>query len=130
MGYRSDVVYALEFRELNCKRKFVALAKLNPKFNEALKECEHVDDDKLYMYANFDYVKWYDEYEDVKCHMEMLESITENEYDGVSARFARMGEENDDIEEFVYEGKDCPDAWSIHVGVTRRVFNEYAKRGD
>jgi len=130
MGYRSDVTYAILFRELSCKRKFVAIAKLNPQFNEALKECEHVDDDKLFIYADFNYVKWYDEDEDVQCHMQMLDSISTNELDGVSAKFVRMGEENDDIEEMVFEGEDCPNGWSIHVGVSRHVYNEYAKRGD
>ena len=130
MGYRSNVVYALEFRELNCKRKFVVMAKLDPQFNEALKECEHVDDDKLYLYAEFDWVKWYDDYEDVKCHMDMLSHLDENKLDGVSAKFVRVGEEHDDIEEIVYAGEDAPDAWSIAIGANTYIHNEYRPKGE
>ena len=130
MGYRSNVVYALEFRELNCKRKFVVMAKLDPQFNEALKECEHVDDDKLYLYAEFDWVKWYDDYEDVKCHMDMLSHLDENKLDGVSAKFVRVGEEHDDIEEIVYAGEDAPDAWSIAIGADTHIHNEYRPKGE
>ena len=130
MGYRSNVAYALEFRELNCKRKFVVMAKLDPQFNEALKECEHVDDDKLYLYAEFDWVKWYDDYDDVKCHMDMLSHLDENKLDGVSAKFVRIGEEHDDIEEIVYAGEDAPDAWSIGIGATTHIHNEYRPKGE
>ena len=130
MGYRSNVAYALEFRELNCKRKFVVMAKLDPQFNEALKECEHVDDDKLYLYAEFDWVKWYDDYEDVKCHMDMLSHLDENKLDGVSAKFVRVGEEHDDIEEIVYAGEDAPDAWSIAIGANTYIHNEYRPKGE
>lgn len=130
MGYRSNVAYALEFRELNCKRKFVVMAKLDPQFNEALKECKHVDDDKLYLYAEFDWVKWYDDYEDVKCHMDMLSHLDENKLDGVSAKFVRVGEEHDDIEEIVYAGEDAPDAWSIAIGADTHIHNDYRKKGE
>ena len=130
MGYRSDVTYALEFRELNCKRKFVVMAKLDPVFNEALKECEHVDDDKLFMYAEFTWVKWYDNFDDVQCHTKMLDHIQENKLDGVSAKFIRMGEEMEDAEEMVYEGEDAPNAWDIAVGVTRHIYNEYNRKGE
>jgi hypothetical protein len=130
MGYRSDVSYALEFRELSCKRKFVSVAKLDPVYGMALKECEHVDDDELYIWAKFDWVKWYDEYEDVSCHMSMLSHIADDKLDGVSAKFVRIGEEIEDTEEMVFEGEDCPHAWDIKIGASRYIINDYKKEGE
>jgi len=127
MGYRSDVTYAIRFRELSCKRKFVSLYKLHPVFSKALNECHGVDDDELRISAKFDWVKWYESYDDVKCHMQMLESIEADDLDGVSAKFARVGEESDDTEEIEWQGDDAPHSSDIEVYVVNQpqIYNRY-----
>jgi hypothetical protein len=104
MGYRSDVTYAIEFKDLETKRKFVAVNKLHPQFIKALKECEEVDTDNLYIIYEANCVKWYETFEDVSWHMDMLSAIEEEETEGVAAKFIRIGEEHDDIEEIEYQG--------------------------
>jgi len=104
MGYRSDVTYAIEFRNLDYKRKFVALNKLHPRFKQALEECDEVDTDNLYIIYEANYIKWYDEFEDVLWHTDMLQAIEDEEMEGVAARLVRIGEESDDVEETEYQG--------------------------
>ena len=127
MAYRSDVTYAILFRELSCKRKFVSLYKLHPVFSKALNECHGVDDDELRISAKFDWVHWYETYDDVKCHMQMLESIEADDLDGVSAKFARVGEESDDTDELEWQGYDAPHSSDIEVYVVNhpQVYNRY-----
>ena len=38
MGYRSEVAYVIQFKDIETKQKYVALNKLNAKFNGALQE--------------------------------------------------------------------------------------------
>lgn len=104
MGYRSDVTYAIEFRNLDYKRKFVALNKLHPSFTKALEECEEVETDNLFIIFEAKYIKWYDGYEDVLCHTEMLQAIEDEEMDGVAAKLVRVGEESGDEETTEYQG--------------------------
>ena len=127
MGYRSDVTYAIVFRDIECKRKFVALNKLHPQYHKALEECLDIDDEELTIVAVFESVKWYDSFSDVQSHMQMLESIVNDKLDGVSAKFARAGEEGDDVEEMHYQGSDAPLATDIGIGtyVSSKVFNNY-----
>jgi hypothetical protein len=127
MGYRSDVTYAIVFRDMECKRKFVALNKLHPQYHKALEECLGIDDEELTISAVFESVKWYDSFSDVQCHMKMLESIVDDKLDGVSAKFARAGEEGDDVEEMHFQGSDAPSAIEIGIGtyVSSNVFNNY-----
>ena len=104
MGYRSDVTYAIEFKDLDTKRKFVALQKLHPRFIKALEECEEVDTDNLYIIFEARYVKWYSTYEDVIWHTDMLEAIENDEMEGVAAKLVRIGEEHGDVDETYYQG--------------------------
>jgi len=101
MGYRSDVAYVIQFDTIERKREFVALRKLVPETYKALSECKCVDDDSLYITAEFEYVKWYEGYDDVEMHMNMLRELDgdgESGVVGVGAQFIRVGEEADDIE--------------------------------
>jgi len=122
MGYRSEVAYVIQFKDIETKQKYVALNKLNAKFNGALQECNHVDDmEKTYISAHFQDVKWYDGYDDVDMHMEMLQAISEGEPDGVSARFIRIGESSDDCQDDAY-GED---GYGIDLWLSRVIDTEY-----
>ena len=122
MGYRSEVAYVITFKDTPTKQQWVALTKLNAQFNKALKECNHVDNlEKDYISAHFRDVKWYDGYEDVDMHMHMLDSISEDEPDGVNARFIRIGESSDDAQDDAY-GED---GYSIDLYLSRVIDTEY-----
>jgi hypothetical protein len=118
MGYRSEVAYVIQFDDMETKQEWVAIAKLHPTYSQALKECKFVDDmDKDYISAYFGHVKWYDSFDDVKCHMFMLDAIAEDANEHVNARFIRIGEEQDDNEDMAYgdEGYNIPLYISRHV---------------
>ena len=117
MGYRSDVTYAIEFKDLDTKRKFVALHKLNAQYKDALDDCYEVDSDGLYIIFEANYIKWYDGYEEVIAHTKMLEAIEEEEMEGVAARLVRIGEESGDVEEIDYQGDQdyTPSAGEIPI---------------
>lgn len=121
MGYRSEVAYVITFDTLSVKQEWVALAKLNTETNEALKECRHVDDDKDYISAYFSDVKWYEGYEDVDRHMNMLNEIGEAEDGKVNARFLRVGESADDVEDNAYGDN----GWEIELYVSRTIDTTY-----
>jgi len=103
MGYRSEVAYVIQFDDMETKQEWVAIAKLHPTYSQALKECKFVDDmDKDYISAYFAHVKWYDTFDDVKCHTAMLDAIAEDANEHVNARFIRIGEDQDDNEDNAY----------------------------
>lgn len=123
MGYRSEVAYVIEFDDMQIKKEWVALAKLDEQFNRALKECKFVDDmEKAYISAYFAHVKWYDDSEDVKTHMRMLNSLdAEDCMEGISARFMRIGEEDNDNEDEAF-GED---GYDIPMYISRHIDTEY-----
>jgi hypothetical protein len=122
MGYRSEVAYVIRFEDTETKQKWVSMAKLNTQFNQALKECQFVDDmHKDYISAYFLHVKWYDQYEDVQAHTAMLESISEDADEKVYARFVRIGEEQDDNEDLAY-GEN---GYDIELYISRNVDTHY-----
>jgi len=136
MGYRSEVTYAISFRDLDYKRKFVALNKLHPNFAEVLNECVEVDSDLLYIIFEHNYIKWYEGYEGVNHHMQMLREIEDESMEGVAAKFVRVGEEHGDVEEIYYQGDSDyePNAEEIPVEaevVSRIIHNlPRTKKGD
>jgi len=95
MGYRSDVSFCLQVKE---PESFVALMKL--KDDDTLKEmleCMYAVDE--YLVFHHHYWKWYDESE--KAFGDLMNMA--EEYDPEFAcRFARVGEETDDIVEEVF----------------------------
>jgi len=128
MGYRSEVTYAIEFKDLDTKRKFVALHKLRPEYVEVLNECIEVDSDLLYIIFEHNYIKWYEGYEGVNNHMQMLREIEEEEMEGIAAKFVRIGEEAGDVEEICYQGDQdfTPDGGGIPIEaevVSRIIHN-------
>jgi hypothetical protein len=92
MGYRSVVSFCLELKE---PEKFVALLKM--KDDRVIKEIlEHMylDESLLHFYA--DHWKWYDESENALAEIMNMAEKYDEEFKG---RFARFGEEADDIHE-------------------------------
>lgn len=121
MGYRSDVTYIIECASTEEKEKFVALAMLNDTYKQALDECKHVKDNTPYLIGEFSDVKWYEDFEDVQCHMKLLQHIDELDDKNVNARFVRIGEETDDIEDNAYG----PNGWDVELYVSRVIDHPY-----
>jgi hypothetical protein len=123
MGYRSEVTYAIEFKDVDTKIKFVALRKLNPRFSEALGECLEVDSDLLNIIFEHRYIKWDVGYEGVRNHMDMLREIEEEEMEGVAAKFVRIGEEADDVEEIIYQGDQDNNPYGEEIPIEAEVVS-------
>jgi hypothetical protein len=115
MGYRSDVGYKVKFTDEGQWNVFLLEAKSKPEtrlcFEDESLTVVH-DKQELRFWAQG--VKWYEDYEDVKCHTELLDLCDEylerqekllegsppsiNPY-VVSYLFRRIGESEDDLEE-------------------------------
>ena len=135
MGYRSTVAYTIRFiaprvdepdkglTEEHCKATFytfLAEAKANQDTAGAfLDEDIKIDEGNLAIYFYAGHVKWYESYEDVKCHEALLELSKEWADDGdcsnpyISGAFARIGEEMEDNTEEVW-GQGDYDWIAIH----------------
>ena len=103
MGYRSDVAYAIQFKDANALKEFVGLHAINEDTREALKECtlaleEDPNEAPALMFNESD-VKWYDSFEEVQAHMKLIESVDEAFSDRAGYYFLRIGEDHDDNEE-------------------------------
>jgi len=121
MGYRSDVAYTIRFvddHDTNNEQSFYTfLAEAKVKYPSAISdEAMTIDEKNLALNFFADDVKWYEDYEDVKCHMGLLQ-LAQAWVDDVDEKngetkgneeiggiFVRVGEETDDItEEFFGE---------------------------
>ena len=91
MGYRSDVAYAIRFKNKEHRIRFMAAQAIDPLIK--LEEFKLVGDDVVLLH--FEDVKWYSDYEDVKCHERLLEEAKEQD---CGWEFCRVGEETGDIE--------------------------------
>jgi hypothetical protein len=115
MGYRSDVGYKVKFTDEGQWNLFLLEAKSKPETrlcfeDESLTVVHDEREIRFWVQA----VKWYEDYEDVKCHTELLDLCDEylerqekllegsppsvNPY-VVSYLFRRIGESEDDLEE-------------------------------
>jgi len=90
MGYRSEVAYAVQFKDKEHRIRFMATQALNPHLD--LTEFNLFNDDTIIFHA--EQRKWYDDYDDVKAHTQLLKDAEEQE---CSFEFSRVGEEHDDI---------------------------------
>jgi hypothetical protein len=119
MGYRSDVAYTIRFvheDDTNNKQSFYTfLAEAKAKaataacFTEEQKTWQGgngfiVDEGRFRINFSAEHVKWYPDFDDVKCHMALIDLAAEwaNDEDnnsGIAYVFVRIGEENDDVEE-------------------------------
>jgi hypothetical protein len=137
MGYRSTVAYTIRFtgdEDTVCKHGFYTfLAEAKVKFPSAISDEDMTIDEKNFALNFFaDDVKWYEDFEDVKCHMGLLQlaqswvdevdekngkTVGNEEIGGI---FVRVGEASDDITEEAF-GEHSWD-W---VGVSRQVVVDW-----
>jgi len=122
MGYRSVVSFCLKVKE---PEKFVALARLKEDrvIQEILEHMYYDDEGLLHFHA--DYWKWYDESESA---MSELMCMAEDYDEDFCCRFARVGENTEDIEETTYgdDGWDLEYPYVVRT-VESGVTNESKK---
>lgn len=119
MGYRSQVAYVIAFDEQQDMGKFIqyVMSSGDEHMMTALKECD-VDFDNCCINFYQSDVKWYESYPDVQGHIRLYELCIKEDtpfYQHASARFIRVGEQSDDIEELDF-GDDPP--WDSFYPVT------------
>ena len=103
MGYRSEVGFCLQVKE---PEKFVALLKLRT--DEVIKEMMqymYLDNQNL-IHFHHTYWKWYEDSQKV---LDEIMKMAENYDEDYAGKFARFGEESDDIEEDAWG--DC--GWDL-----------------
>ena len=124
MGYYSNVAYVIEFKDKEQKETFINLQKVkdNDFINDALMEL--LDDGDKMLGFHEDSVKWYDDFDDVKAHHELMESAAEL-FEEASYLFIRLGEQSDDVEENA--GGD--DGWSLYDYVTPVRYVQFSFKG-
>ena len=107
MGYRSEVAFCLRVKE---PEQFIALAKVNAEdaLKEMLDNMYYFEDHQKTKYIMFkhNYWKWYEDSE--KAFAELME-LAENYDKDFACRFARSGENVEDIQEEAF-GED---AWDL-----------------
>jgi hypothetical protein len=112
MGYRSDVAYVIKFDDIETRDNFVTLmlAKNEPIVTQAINECEYgYKDDPIITFEATD-VKWYDSFEDVIAHNNLMKYAVEiYQHKGGRYRFISVGEDGaeqfdeDDSENDLYD---------------------------
>ena len=144
MGYRSTVAYTIRFTPMTsnnvdspteeelkeCKASFytfLAEAKVNAATAACFGEQEwaefQIDEARFRINFACDDVKWYESYEDVKCHEALIDLASEwaNDADnnsGIAYMFVRIGEENDDVEQKY--GGEYDHGWlDVHRSISR-----------
>ena len=99
MGYRSDVAYTIRFKNKEHRIRFMATAVLGSEIQ--LDEFGLIDDETIIY--KYDDVKWYDEYDYVKAHQQLLNDAKAQ---GCGWEFCRVGEESGDVEQDGDDGID------------------------
>ena len=116
MGYRSEVAFCLRVKE---PEQFVALTRVNAEdaLKEMLDNMYYYEDHKKIKYILFthNYWKWYDDSE--KAFAELME-LAENYDENFACRFARVGENADDIEEEAFGD----DGWDLEYPYVVRTL--------
>ena len=109
MGYRSQVAYMIQFHKQENYWGFVAEAKCDPDTAICFSDEGFKQNDKSFsVHFGADHVKWYPDYEDVKCHTALWDKAVDREEKGqgiCSGYFARIGEELEDIIELSFGGE-------------------------
>jgi hypothetical protein len=139
MGYRSQVVYAIE-PDIDSEdkdvglgkwRMFLAEARVQPKTAYAMSMIDntgmHVAKDKKYWTGGLDSknnsimielldVKWYDSYPEVESFKSLIELAESEGYtDHINLAYVRIGEEDGDVETYhVNEGYRLITTWSSY----------------
>ena len=115
MGYRSDVrAHVYPFRIVGDPDSTVAIADgyarlkviMNTTHTELMEywgENFSWNDNKQFLDFKLDYVKWYDDYPEIKTFMSFLNEIAELDFE---YEFLRMGEDANDVESVTSDGAD------------------------
>ena len=130
MGYRSQVVYAIEPKE---KAKgtwtmFIAEAKAKPETQRAmsmiLDDCtdiEHpyweggLDSKNQAILMKFDDVKWYDSFDEVISFNALIDLAESYEDEAIDAAYIRIGEDEGDVEtRYINDGYELVRAYSYY----------------
>jgi hypothetical protein len=96
MGYRSDVAYVIKFNDIETRDNFVTLmlAKNDAHLTQAIKECEYGYKDDPIITFEQQSVKWYDSFEDVQAHQQLMEdAVAIYKHKGGRFRFIGVGED-------------------------------------
>jgi hypothetical protein len=102
MGYRSDVAYVIKFDDIETRDNFVTLmlAKNDEHITRAIEECEYgYNDDPVITFEAQD-VKWYESYDDVKAHHQLMREAVEIYGEEKGGRFRFVGVGEDGAEQF------------------------------
>lgn len=110
MGYRSSVVYKIKFFDEATMKLFLTEAKAKDEYKLAFKQGDDngidIDEEKLQIKYESSSIKWYEEFNDVQAHEALIqlakEYRDENEKN-LEYAFARIGEEDGDIETYASE---------------------------
>lgn len=119
MGYRSEVGYVIQFKDVENLKKFVGIHAIDEHTREALNECDVSIPDLELRFTAQD-VKWYESFDDVQAH-EALLAFLDDDSCGIQAgyRFIRVGEDDDD-NEHKYGGDDEYIPWGA-IGLHRSI---------
>ena len=99
MGYRSDVAYVIKFDDIETRDNFVTLmlAKNDKWITQALDECEYRYDDDPVITFETQSVKWYDSFDDVKAHHQLMrDAVAIYKEKGGRYRFIAVGEDGEE----------------------------------
>ena len=99
MGYRSDVAYVIKFDDIETRDNFITLmlAKNDKWITQALDECEYGYDDDPIITFETQSVKWYDSFDDVKAHHQLMrDAVAIYKEKGGRYRFISVGEDGEE----------------------------------
>ena len=116
MGYRSDVAYTIRFKNKEHRIRFMATAVLGSMIN--LEDFKLIDATTVLL--SYEQVKWYDGYDWVKAHVQLLEDAKEQ---GCGWEFCRVGEEAGDVEQDGDDG-DCCEAPEL-IEISQSLYISY-----
>jgi hypothetical protein len=122
MGYRSDVAVAIGFTSREALVAFLATYRLasDPSTMDQLMEDFRITElgKTLVLHCNYNEIKWYDGYDDVKRVHKLLSEANEA---GYSTAFIRIGEEDNDTESEFNENDEHTQLWEF-FGVKRELI--------
>ena len=120
MGYRSDVALGMSFKNREALVAFLSAVRLGEKLlPEELANFTVTDAGEagVLLHASFVNVKWYESYEDVKRHTNLLGMACES---GAGTAFVRVGEDYNDITVEIDTAEVDLDLYD-YFGVSRQV---------
>jgi len=122
MGYRSDVAVAIGFTSREALVAFLTTYRLaaDPSTMDQLMEDFRITElgKTLVLHCNYNEIKWYDGYDDVKRVHRLLSEANEA---GASTAFIRIGEEDNDTESEFNENDEHTQLWEF-FGVKRELI--------